>query len=545
MRQLAIALGTAAALAFPGAATATTFCVPTFHAACPDNGTNVAQPNVETAMQSNSTDGVADRVVIDAGTFTDTGSFQTAGTDALEVVGAGRGKTFLTSSASGNIYVVDFLGARAITMRELTVTAPASFPDGQGAAVQVYNDTLENVDVESRNAGSAGVGSISAGGVVRGGRIYGSNGGSITTGVDDNGALAGAITVEGVTIEGAATGVALDAPQVTTDVRRVRIVGGGTGVLAVNGAFGTVDNTVVQSVTTAIDVHANSTASPTLTLRHATLVDTVGAGPDTALRCRVPNSNGYGSATLIVNNSIIRGYPTTYDRAAPSSPDVGDANLTIRYSNFASGGTNSGDGNVSKDTGNIYADPLFAGPEDFHLLAGSPSIDLANPAAGGALATDFDGAVRPVDGNGDGVAAADQGAYEYQPPKPPDDPGGGGGDPGGGGGDPGGGPGGDPAPDITPPLISGLAARRLSAHKGGKVSLSLSEPAAIVLTFKPSGTPTGGKKVVLSFKGVAGKNTLRVPRRKLRARRYVLSARAVDAAGNRSKAARLTLRVRR
>jgi len=64
--------------------------------------------------------------------------------------------------------------------------------------------------------------------------------------------------------------------------------------------------------------------------------------------------------------------------------------------------------------GDDYAegDPLFVNPTgaDFHLRSGSPAID-----AGSALDApdhDFDGASRPQDGNDDGSAAFDIGAYE-------------------------------------------------------------------------------------------------------------------------------------
>jgi hypothetical protein len=59
-----------------------------------------------------------------------------------------------------------------------------------------------------------------------------------------------------------------------------------------------------------------------------------------------------------------------------------------------------------------WADPMFqnAPGGDLHPAAGSPMIDTAHDAS---YPTDFDGVAIPVDGNGDGVAAPDRGAYEY------------------------------------------------------------------------------------------------------------------------------------
>ena len=69
--------------------------------------------------------------------------------------------------------------------------------------------------------------------------------------------------------------------------------------------------------------------------------------------------------------------------------------------------------------GNIDADPAFAFADDYHLASESPCIDAGtNDPAGGLPPDDFDGNPRPLDGDGDSVATADMGAYEFNPDAP-------------------------------------------------------------------------------------------------------------------------------
>lgn len=65
--------------------------------------------------------------------------------------------------------------------------------------------------------------------------------------------------------------------------------------------------------------------------------------------------------------------------------------------------------------GNISADPLFvnSGQGDYHLRAGSPAIDSGTNTSAGLPEKDFDRNTRILDGNGDGIAVVDLGAYEF------------------------------------------------------------------------------------------------------------------------------------
>ena len=115
---------------------------------------------------------------------------------------------------------------------------------------------------------------------------------------------------------------------------------------------------------------------------------------------RVPSLDQVYRNNIIVGNDI--GLVVDF-----GSPPTWDRNLV--YGN----GTNySGVADQTGLNGNISADPMFlnSGAGDFHLQPGSQAIDAGSDAL--APPVDFDGVTRPQDGNGDGVAIVDIGAYE-------------------------------------------------------------------------------------------------------------------------------------
>ncbi len=464
------AIALAAPFACTGSAGATTFCVPGFSASCPNSGGNVAEADVEKAMFVDSEDGAADTVRIAPGTFTETGSFEPNpgtsspdtfepwGSDPLTVIGAGAAATILTTAGSGNTFVanLDFNNNRDILIRDLTIEIPASFPDGLGAAVQMRGDTLEDVDLVSLNKESDGIASaVEGGNVFRGGEVRGEAGGSIGDALkaaypEDS------LLVEDATIRDAAWALVASEPKAHLIAHRVRVIGARNyGAIALKGSISIENSTM--TIDDGIGLYAESSSSPVSVDADHVSISNVGT---THPAIEVLKKGGSAGVDMFVSNSVLRGFVAGYLVDATFGPGIGGASLGVEYSNLPAGTNNNG---TLVATANIDADSKFAA--DLSLPPGSPSIDTGDPADGGQ-ATDLLGAPRPVDGDGDGVARRDQGAFEYQPPAKP----------GGGGGGGGGAKGQTPPADTTPPetRIGKELGKKLADGKA-RLSISSSE----------------------------------------------------------------------
>jgi hypothetical protein len=266
-----------------------------------------------------------------------------------------------------------------------------------------------------------------------------------------------------------------------------------------------------------------------------------------------------------LSNSIIRGVSTSLYALAMGKTGV--ATIAASYSDYDPTGNFIGVTNATITEANVsnVGDAGFVDVSngDYHLLPTSALIDSGDPASPQGL--DFDGSPLVADGNGDGIARRDMGAFELQPappspsgpaPTPTDPPG----------------AGGAATADTQPPLITGfttepsvfvvasagtpLAAR---APRGTRFRYGLSEPAAVKLTIqrrlagrrqgarcvRPSPALVRAKRCAryrsvgtLKRSGASGANRIRftgrIGSRALRPGRYRALITAADTAGNRS-----------
>lgn len=130
--------------------------------------------------------------------------------------------------------------------------------------------------------------------------------------------------------------------------------------------------------------------------------------------------DGYPAGSEIMNNIIV-GTP-----AITMTPWYGTSPAIIQYNDFYSpvdGTVYDGDiiTNLTGLDGNISSSPWFAcEPDgDFHLLAGSPCIDVGTNGASDLPAFDFEDNPRVLAGNSNNPPRVDIGAFEFNPLYPP------------------------------------------------------------------------------------------------------------------------------
>jgi hypothetical protein len=406
----------AGALTAAADAHATTFCVGA-PAGC--SGIQVAAGNLQAgAFQHTAlSNGTPDEIVIGPGIYTTSTKWSLGpGTDPVTIRGAGPGATRLTSTSTTEGTVFDLYSSNhAVVLRDLAVEVPSTWLDGFTTyGLRVKDDLVENVAVISKNPRTGG---IEATGTTTLRKVW------VDAPVADavRASYYGAdLTVEDSVLSGA-TGVychTSDHPSSLTVARSTLAATAGavSGVALSAGNPTEVRDSLLLVRTNGVASATGLSASGTSVIAdHVTIVRPT--GPVTATYGLSVTSKSTGTSQLVLENSIVHGVETVGRRIGATPPQTGAAKVVIADSilpaPFPAG---SGNGTVDQATRNLVGvDPGFLSPADFGLAADSPAVDSGDPSFAEER-DDLAGRTRIADGEGDGVARTDRGAYERPAP---------------------------------------------------------------------------------------------------------------------------------
>jgi hypothetical protein len=414
-----VLLSSAAVLAGASPAVATTYCVATSHPlpGCTGTETTDLQVALDRGAPSGQagdlgSDGVADEIVIGPGTFTTSapGGFGVAPgkNDPLVVRGAGADSTTITMSAAvvptGAVLATAF---GPVTVRDLRVTLPDGAADSFGralhapAAATFQDVVLESLDPDAPAVSLGGALELRRATVTK---VMGEVNRVAITAAGSNTHL----VMEDSTVTGeVALGFNGSTPNTAT-IRRSTLLDRFSG----RDTTALIENSVLRGPATGATVRGQSHPA-TLTIDHSTIV---GSGEANSVGVAAQGLDH--GATVTVRNSIVRGYPQAF--AANTTADRPPALIGATFSSLENPGAAGEGSTITLGTGVTQDAPTFADAAagDFRLTLGSVGVDAGDPAPGGP-ATDRDGSSRVRDGDADGVARRDMGAYELLGPPPP------------------------------------------------------------------------------------------------------------------------------
>ena len=390
----------------PAYAASNTICVGN-----PSGGCDAHAASISAAVLTANSNGVDDLILVGAGTYADGPYFLDSD---VSMKGSGQGVTILTLPASANDD--EYLTANGGDVSDLTVKMAAAESGNDAGLVLRPGSTAFRVSVD-------GAGTLAATGIESEDAIITQSvvhmpvtPGSSSRGVFSEG---GTIVADSVIAGHLAYGASSSSTADT--VSRVKIKASGSGVATDVGTVN-VDNVLIDlgsSDGTGL-LAANFNANPIAKSINASHVTVVGGGDNSrGAFAYAANPNALQVSTIQLQNSIIRGPETALAVMAGNNGSVGGnstATITASYSNWASKSEvpmANGTAQVVQGPGNLNVDPAFvnAAGGNYALKTSSPVVDKGDPIAGGP-AMDLVRKNRINDGNGDGSAVRDMGAYE-------------------------------------------------------------------------------------------------------------------------------------
>ena len=374
--------------------------------------------------------------------------------------------TFIDSQSSGNGGALYFRGPGPVSINVATFTRGVAAGSGGAVSIEsganlelhnsIFTDNLTGYTGGALTFYSADDGAVIADSVFTGNSAFGGSGGALYVYAGGGVTLAN-LEVRSNACEGAGGGTFLQAGEPTTidGVRMIDNVASDTGggmYANINGGGTVLDATFANNRVAEGDGGGLwLVGGGPFTVQRSTFSGNVIHGADAqggGLLLSSGEQSHVENVTFSANQSEYRGggfyvagsvtaYSTTFSDNAAAEGGALYNGSQLRISNTILAATISGDncagnqvesGNRNIDTDGSCAldgpsdqegvDPQLGpladngGPSPTHALTpGSPAIDNGNPAV--CPSTDQRGIARPADGNGDGDARCDIGAYEY------------------------------------------------------------------------------------------------------------------------------------
>ena len=368
------------------------------------------------ALTTAASNGTADRILLAAGTYT--GPFTYNASENLEVLGAGAGQSVIAVGANNGYALL--LQDTSATYHVADVGFAIGFDNAKG--LQVQGPAL--VERVSATAAPAVTNAIPI--MVTASAATTVSQATVSSNVNSRGILeqgTGAAVVQDSVLVGGNSGVEADLTGANVTIVRSRFSGASNPVLSTFGSAITVSDSLIElgSVTAnALSVSdngnpANFTGS--ITARRVTIV---GDGVTSQRAASAFANSAADNYSITISDSVIANVITPLS----CFESAGTATIATDYSSVPAGSSDGCGGGITQTHAVSTAAPRFvnAAAGDYRLRYDSPLVDAGDPAALAAT-TDLGKLPRPVDGNGDGSAIRDVGAYEYQRAHPSPAPG--------------------------------------------------------------------------------------------------------------------------